>query len=520
MPLQIDGINMTDIKVDNVSMNILQVDGVTKWVRSWTLTIASITGVATQSITRTSSQYAAAPTGSLSNGAIIYFGDVLYFEGTAAVGYNAPNIFTPLGDGYITINSDINTSDVYSAGSVLSYTFNIPTISNITNQVVSRSSSPLQGANTGQLYNGSGGSSITVYYGDILTFTATAATYYATSISSPKTINGTALTTASHIAAVSQTFTIQFSNIVGITGQSAWKINGDLSVTEITSCQIGETIYFTANALTGYNNPQGVGSGNAFTITTNYLNDNSGVVSSASHISTSVITFTFTKSTISNLTSYRVRRTSSPLQGAPSPTVLTGGEALYYNDVLEIDTLSPATGWQASVTTPINVINNIVTSSYITMSRKTYTVILNKQSGSGGTDSVISTWGLSMPAATAPSRSGYTFQGYHINTGGSGNKYYNANMSSARAWDIDFSSTLYAYWTANSGPYWSLSSGTYSATFTMQAYGDPGSEGAWSWLTANYPPGNYTLNYKVRVRAVDPDTFAVYGTYIFIRLQY
>lgn len=517
MPLQIDGINMTDIKVDNVSMNILQVDGVTKWVRSWTLTIASITGVATQSITRTSSQHAAAPTGSLSNGAIIYFGDVLYFEGTAAAGYNAPNVFTPLGDGYITVNSDINTSDVYSAGSVLSYTFNIPTISNITNQVVSRSSSPLQGANTGQLYNGFGGSSITVYYGDILTFTATAATYYTTSISSPKTINGTALTTASHIAAVSQTFTIQFSNIVGITGQSAWRVNGDLSVTEITSCQIGETIYFTANALTGYNTPQGVGSGNAFTITTNYLNDNSGVVSSASHISTSVITFTFTKSTISNLTSYRVRRTSSPLRGAPSPTVLLGGETLYYNDVLEIDEIYTSTGWQASVTTPITVASNIVTSSYITMSRRTYTVTLNRGTGAtGGTTSVTATWGLAMPSAAAPSRSGFDFQGYFLNTGGVGNKYYNANMTSARNWDIDVSSTLHAHW-LTAGPSWVHTTGHFNATAYMSASSDPGVSGIQSFLTTNYPPGNYASGYRFQVVVFHSWEYYTIRTEVFVR---
>ena len=101
----------------------------------------------------------------------------------------------------------------------------------------------------------------------------------------------------------------------------------------------------------------------------------------------------------------------------------------------------------------------------------TYTVTFDKQGGSGGSSSVTATYGLPMPSASAPSRTGYTFQGYYTGTGGGGTKYYNSNMSSARNWDRTANTTLYAYWTAN----------TYSVAFDKQ-----GGSGGSSSVTATY----------------------------------
>lgn len=75
-----------------------------------------------------------------------------------------------------------------------------------------------------------------------------------------------------------------------------------------------------------------------------------------------------------------------------------------------------------------------------------YTVTLNKQSGTGGSGSVTATYGSAMPSATMPTRTGYTFGGYFTETGGDGTKYYNADGSSAKNWDINENTTLYAYW--------------------------------------------------------------------------
>ena len=80
----------------------------------------------------------------------------------------------------------------------------------------------------------------------------------------------------------------------------------------------------------------------------------------------------------------------------------------------------------------------------------TCTVTLNKNGGSGGTDSVSATKGSAMPTlASAPTRTGYTFAGYYDDAS-AGTQYYKADKTSARNWDKDgTTATLYAHWTAN-----------------------------------------------------------------------
>ena len=60
-----------------------------------------------------------------------------------------------------------------------------------------------------------------------------------------------------------------------------------------------------------------------------------------------------------------------------------------------------------------------------------------------------------MPAIQVPTRNGYTFGGYYDQTNGGGTQYYNADGSSAKAWDKATATTLYAKWTAK----------TYTITF-------------------------------------------------------
>lgn len=51
---------------------------------------------------------------------------------------------------------------------------------------------------------------------------------------------------------------------------------------------------------------------------------------------------------------------------------------------------------------------------------------------------------------TAPKRAGYTFDGYYDQKDGQGDKYYNADMTSAKVWDKNVTSaTLYAKWIPN-----------------------------------------------------------------------
>ena len=98
----------------------------------------------------------------------------------------------------------------------------------------------------------------------------------------------------------------------------------------------------------------------------------------------------------------------------------------------------------------------------------TSTVTLNKNGGSGGSTSVTATFGSSMPSITVPTRTGtgnpewtgdissignevtygdgsYAFEGYFDDPTG-GTKYYNADGTSASAWDKETNATLYAHW--------------------------------------------------------------------------
>ena len=81
---------------------------------------------------------------------------------------------------------------------------------------------------------------------------------------------------------------------------------------------------------------------------------------------------------------------------------------------------------------------------------KTYTITFDKQGGSNGTNSVAAMYNSTVPTATAPSRTGYTFQGYFDETNGNGEQYYSNSMGKLSVWDKKSAATLYAYWTANS----------------------------------------------------------------------
>ena len=79
-----------------------------------------------------------------------------------------------------------------------------------------------------------------------------------------------------------------------------------------------------------------------------------------------------------------------------------------------------------------------------------YKVTLNKNGGSGGSDSVNATYGSAMPGISVPSWTGRTFLGYWDTSAATGgNQYYSASGASVRNWDKAGTATLYARWSAN-----------------------------------------------------------------------
>ena len=85
---------------------------------------------------------------------------------------------------------------------------------------------------------------------------------------------------------------------------------------------------------------------------------------------------------------------------------------------------------------------------YAYWTANTYTVTLYNQGAIfAGTTSVTATYDAAMPDITVPTEPGYNFNGYYTAANGGGIKYYNANGTSAKNWNIASDATLYAYWT-------------------------------------------------------------------------
>ena len=93
-----------------------------------------------------------------------------------------------------------------------------------------------------------------------------------------------------------------------------------------------------------------------------------------------------------------------------------------------------------------------VTGSFTLYAKWLIVVTLNAKEGSGGTESVNAEVGLAMPSITVPKRQEYLFGGYFTEEEGNGTRYYNADGTSARTWDLDEPKTLYAYWISTPSP--------------------------------------------------------------------
>jgi len=119
---------------------------------------------------------------------------------------------------------------------------------------------------------------------------------------------------------------------------------------------------------------------------------------------------------------------------------------------------------------------------YAQWAKNDFLITFDANGGVGGTTQVHATYNADMPAATAPTKVGYKFDGYFDALVG-GRQYYNADMSSARVWDKTENFTLYAHWTV--------------MTYTVTLNSNGGSQGT-SSITVPYGENmpNATAPYK------------------------
>jgi uncharacterized repeat protein (TIGR02543 family) len=114
------------------------------------------------------------------------------------------------------------------------------------------------------------------------------------------------------------------------------------------------------------------------------------------------------------------------------------------------------TGWDFNFDNPI-IESKTISASWQAI---TNTVSFDANNGTGAPTGVTATYASVMPTiSTKPIRTGYVFSGFFDTTSG-GIKYYNDDLTSARAWDKTANTTLYAQWTA--------------ITYTAKFYGNGG----------------------------------------------
>ncbi len=209
-----------------------------RWIiKPYTVKWSAGTGT-TITVKRTSSPNANASTGTLSSGAAIYYGDVLSISYAAATGYSLKT----QGETSITVKGDVTASNIYATASVNSYTakWNTGTGYTIT---VKRTSSPKANASTGAISSGA-----TVYHGDVLSITYTAATGYSLSTKGSTSITVSGNVTSSNIYATatanSYTYNIKYVSS-----------NGTSLGTSTATYKYGTTNTITPKTFTGYTTP-------------------------------------------------------------------------------------------------------------------------------------------------------------------------------------------------------------------------------------------------------------------------
>lgn len=189
-------------------------------------------------VNRTNSPLQNAATGNLSNGATVYYGDVLAITYTAQTGYT----MTGHGVTGITVTRNITASDIYATASVNSFTASWSAGTGTT-IVVKRTNSPLQHAATGTLSSGA-----VVYYGDVLSVTYGATEHYNLSTHGSESITVTGNVTSSTIYATatpkSYTYTIIYQSV-----------NGTSLGSSSATYQYGTTNTITPPAKSGYTTP-------------------------------------------------------------------------------------------------------------------------------------------------------------------------------------------------------------------------------------------------------------------------
>lgn len=124
------------------------------------------------------------------------------------------------------------------------------------------------------------------------------------------------------------------------------------------------------------------------------------------------------------------------------------------NNVRIIEHVVTSSGYYYFSVVPSQLIKNTGSNNYAGVNAhisasalSAFRVQLNKSGGTGGTSSITTTYGVSMPSITLPNRTDNIFSGYYdTSITGDGTQYYTPQGTSARTWNKYSNSTIYAQW--------------------------------------------------------------------------
>ena len=83
---------------------------------------------------------------------------------------------------------------------------------------------------------------------------------------------------------------------------------------------------------------------------------------------------------------------------------------------------------------------------YAHWTANTYTIALDRQSGTGGSSTVTAKYGQELPVVSCPERHGYEFGGYYTDVNGNGEEYYTRYGAPSKIYELTSGITLYAKW--------------------------------------------------------------------------
>ena len=237
-----------------------------KYVKAFTYTAGSKTGVSTITCTRASSPYAGAATGTVASGGTIYYGDTIYFTATAVSGYTVTSSVTV--DNPMTVSSNV-TGVNYITVTPNNYSLTITEFATGVNYIHVKI-----GSGSYTQYSDQGTFTISVPFNSTVYIYDTVASGYTAKYTQSVPFVFTMGTSGYTYSPVPATSTLTLTKNTGV-ASIYYKVNGATSWTQTTtsttvSVNYNTTVYWYAPGETGYSRNDSYTSSSSYATISNF----------------------------------------------------------------------------------------------------------------------------------------------------------------------------------------------------------------------------------------------------------